>query len=979
MRGCSSRAMREVERRRHPATRGGDALDALERGGRAAGQPQAAVGGEALLRREVVDVDLGRGPRAARRRRTWRRRRRAPSPAPRRREIHHHAGRGLVVGERVDVDAGVADGPRVGAGRRCDDLGCVEVRRARPRRRRTWTENSPKTRCWLRCSIRPNVAASQNAVVPPLPSTTSHPSGRANSSREARRAPSRRRRCTGAWRWRRAEPAPAGRGQRLDGLGAHLRRPAAEAPVARAAGRRGSSSGVGGSQVTVPAWHREPHLQPASPTDRRHRRVGHPGRRRQGQGAEGGGRGRHRLRRRRARLPDARRTSSRPRSPPAATRRTTATRPAAGLPELREAIAVKTKRDSRLRLSRPPGAGHQRRQARGATTRSPRCCDPGDEVHLPGAVLDDLPRGDHARRRRAGRDQHRRGQPASGSPSSSSRRPAPPAPRCCCSCRRPTRPARSTRPTRSRPSAGGRVEHGIWVVTDEIYEHLMYGDQRVHVDAGRSSPSWPTPASSLNGVAKTYAMTGWRVGWMIGPEGRHRRRRPTCSRHATSNVANVVAARRAGRGVRRPRRRWPRCARRSSAAVGPCTGCSTTSRASTCLEPQGAFYCFPSLRGRCSAGRSPGAPSTTTLELADVMLDEAKVALVPGEAFGSPGYMRLSFALGDDDLVEGVTSPRRSCFALMARGSSSPRRSPRAAWTTLRAAGHEVDVRLGPDARRSCSRPSRARTRSIIRSATQVTAEVLEAGRRPAGRRAGRHRPRQRRRRRGHAAAGVMVVNAPQSNIVSAAEHTMALAARPGPQRAPGPRRAQGGPVGAVEVGGRRAGRQDARHRRPRPHRQAGRPAGAGLRHAPRRLRPLRQRRRARQMGVELLPLEQVVAEADFLTIHLPRTQGDGRPRRQGAAGPGQAERCASSTWPAAASSTRRRWRGPSARGSIAGAALDVFADEPTTESPLFELDARRGDARTSGRARARRRTRPARPSPRRCSWRWPASSCPSR
>ena len=83
------------------------------------------------------------------------------------------------------------------------------------------------------------------------------------------------------------------------------------------------------------------------------------------------------------------------------------------------------------------------------------------------------------------------------------------------------------------------VEHGIWVVTDEIYEHLVYGAQRVHLDAGRSSPSWPTPASSLNGVAKTYAMTGWRVGWMIGPTDVITAATNFQS-HATSNVANVA-------------------------------------------------------------------------------------------------------------------------------------------------------------------------------------------------------------------------------------------------------------------------------------------------------------------------------------------------------------------------------------------------------------------------------------------------------
>ena len=173
------------------------------------------------------------------------------------------------------------------------------------------------------------------------------------------------------------------------------------------------------------------------------------------------------------------------------------------------------------------------------------------------------------------------------------------------------------------------------------------------------------------------------------------------------------------------------------------------------------------------------------------------------------------------------------------------------------------------------------------------------------------------------------------------------------------------GPLGALAVGGRRAGRQDARHRRPRPHRQARRPAGPGLRHAPRRLRPVRVAPTGpARWASSCCRSTQVVAEADFLTIHLPKTtetiglignellakakpdaarhqRGPRRHRRRG-----------------------RRWPRPSARASSAGAALDVFATEPTTESPLFELDQRRRHARTSGRAPARRRTRPATPSP---------------
>ena len=226
---------------------------------------------------------------------------------------------------------------------------------------------------------------------------------------------------------------------------------------------------------------------------------------------------------------------------------------------------------------------------------------------------------------------------------------------------------------------------------------------------------------------------------------------------------------------------------------------------------------------------------------------------------------------------------------------------------------------------------------------------------------------------------GVMVVNAPQSNIVSAAEHTMALLlaqARNVPQahaalKAGRWERSRWEGVELTDktlgiVGLGRIGKLVAQ-----------RAQAFGMRLVA--YDPFVVAERARQMGVELLPLEQVVAEADFLTIHLPKTKETIGPDRQGAAGQGQARRCGSSTWPAAASSTRRRWPGRSARAIIAGAALDVFATEPTTESPLFGLDRGRRHARTSGPAPGRRRTRPATRSPRWCSWRWPASSCRSR
>ena len=194
------------------------------------------------------------------------------------------------------------------------------------------------------------------------------------------------------------------------------------------------------------------------------------------------------------------------------------------------------------------------------------------------------------------------------------------------------------------------LERDLWVVTDEIYEHLTYGDHRFTSMPGLV-PELAESCIVVNGVAKTYAMTGWRVGWMIGPTDVITAAANLQS-HATSNVANVSqrAALAAVSGdleaVAEMRAAFERRGRTMHAMLSKMPGV-------TCLEPQGAFYCFPSFQdvlGREVAGRVP----TTTLELAEVLLDEAKVAIVPGEAFGAPGYARLSFALGDDDLGEGL-------------------------------------------------------------------------------------------------------------------------------------------------------------------------------------------------------------------------------------------------------------------------------------------------------------------------------------
>ena len=194
------------------------------------------------------------------------------------------------------------------------------------------------------------------------------------------------------------------------------------------------------------------------------------------------------------------------------------------------------------------------------------------------------------------------------------------------------------------------VEHGIWVVTDEIYEHLTFGDHEFASMPARI-PALADRCVVLNGVAKTYAMTGWRVGWMIGPEDVIAAATNLQS-HSTSNVANVCqrAALAAVSGdlsaVAMMRDAFERRGKTMHLMLSAIPGV-------VCVEPQGAFYCFPSFEG--VLGRELGGRViTSTVELAEVLLDVAKVAIVPGEAFGAPGYARLSFALGDDDIEVGV-------------------------------------------------------------------------------------------------------------------------------------------------------------------------------------------------------------------------------------------------------------------------------------------------------------------------------------
>ena len=195
------------------------------------------------------------------------------------------------------------------------------------------------------------------------------------------------------------------------------------------------------------------------------------------------------------------------------------------------------------------------------------------------------------------------------------------------------------------------AEQGLWVVTDEIYEHLVYGDA-TNVSIATVAPELADRVVVLNGVAKTYAMTGWRVGWLIGPADVVRAATNLQS-HATSNVNNVaqVAALAAVSGdlsaVAEMRAAFDRRRRTIVSMLGEIPGV-------VCPEPQGAFYVYPSVKGLLGKPLR-GKVSTNSAELAALILDEAEVAVVPGEAFGTPGYLRLSYALGDDDLAEGIS------------------------------------------------------------------------------------------------------------------------------------------------------------------------------------------------------------------------------------------------------------------------------------------------------------------------------------
>ena len=323
--------------------------------------------------------------------------------------------------------------------------------------------------------------------------------------------------------------------------------------------------------------------------------------------------------------------------------------PAGGLPELRAAIAEKTRRDSGYHVTAAQvlvtNGGKQAIYEAFATL-----LDPGDEVLLPAPYWTTYPEairlaGGVPVEVLADESQDYKVTVEQLEAARTDRTKA----LLFCS---PSNPTGSV-DTPAEVEAIGRwlLEHELWVVTDEIYEHLTYGGVET-VSLPVVLPELADRCVVVNGVAKTYAMTGWRVGWLIGPPDVVMAAANLQS-HATSNVNNVAqrAAIAALQGdlsaVATMREAFDRRRRTMVRMLNEIPGV-------TCPEPTGAFYAYPSVKGvlgREVAGSTP----TTSAELAAVILDEAEVAVVPGEAFGAPGYLRLSYALGDDDLVEGVT------------------------------------------------------------------------------------------------------------------------------------------------------------------------------------------------------------------------------------------------------------------------------------------------------------------------------------
>jgi aspartate/methionine/tyrosine aminotransferase len=322
--------------------------------------------------------------------------------------------------------------------------------------------------------------------------------------------------------------------------------------------------------------------------------------------------------------------------------------PTPGLAELREAIVAKTKRDSNYEITVDQvlitNGGKQAVYQAFATI-----IDPGDEVILPSPFWTTYP---EAIKLAGGKSVEVFADESQNYLVTVEQLEAARTPKTkallFCSPSNPTGSVYS--PEQAKAIGEWAVKNSVWVISDEIYEHLLYD--------GAKAPSLPVLVPALadtciiiNGVAKTYAMTGWRVGWMIGPKDAIKAATNLQS-HLTSNVSNVSqrAAIAAVSGnldeVHKMGEAFNRRRKLIVDLLNEVPGFQ-------CPTPQGAFYVYPSVKG--ALGKTiRGKVANTSAELATIILEEVEVAAVPGEAFGPSGYLRFSYATSDEDIVEGI-------------------------------------------------------------------------------------------------------------------------------------------------------------------------------------------------------------------------------------------------------------------------------------------------------------------------------------
>jgi len=325
----------------------------------------------------------------------------------------------------------------------------------------------------------------------------------------------------------------------------------------------------------------------------------------------------------------------------------------AGLPELREAIVEKTLRDSGTRVT--PAQVIVTNGGKQAVYQSfAALLDEGDEVLLPSPYWTTYPEaialaGGTTVPVFAGADQQYKVTVDQLEAARTERTKV----LLFCSPSNPTGSVYS--PAEVEAIGRWALEAGVWVVSDEIYQDLTY-DGVEAVSITQAVPELADQAILVNGVAKTYAMTGWRVGWMVGPADVVKGASNLQS-HLTSNVSNV-SQRAALAALTGPQDDVAAMRRAFDQRRGVIVRELNAIDGVVTPTPQGAFYVYPDVTGLL--GREwHGVTPTTSLELADLILEKADVATVPGEAFGPSGYLRLSYALGDDQLLEGVQRLQR--------------------------------------------------------------------------------------------------------------------------------------------------------------------------------------------------------------------------------------------------------------------------------------------------------------------------------